>query len=204
MTFQRKKTGTEKGWHKVKTRGVLNATVWRDIWGVYMLTNMDQHHYRRASGIKRKRLWSHRWSTLRKAIEWLGAIQWITLLSSGRKTLPPSLHTHTCWTLWYYMAGCCYLHVGISILTEISDLSWWEIWGAKMPRSPLLQATGRPALEETSVKDPSCKSSSNKSAVNCVLPMEWDPQIVTSAMSVKLGCVCMVVFFTECHSIVNL
>lgn len=42
----------------------------------------------------------------------------------------------------------------------------------KMPQSPLLQATGRLVLAETSLKDPSCKSSSNKSVVKCVLPME--------------------------------
>jgi len=44
--------------------------------------------------------------------------------------------------------------------------------GAKMPPSPLSQATGRPVLAKTSVKDPKCKSSSNKSIVKCVLPME--------------------------------
>jgi hypothetical protein len=42
--------------------------------------------------------------------------------------------------------------------------------GAKILQSPLLQTTGRPALAETSVKDPSCKSSSNKSIVKCVCP----------------------------------
>jgi len=42
----------------------------------------------------------------------------------------------------------------------------------KMPLSPLRQATGRPALAQTSVKDPSCKSSSSKSIVKCVPPME--------------------------------
>jgi hypothetical protein len=44
--------------------------------------------------------------------------------------------------------------------------------GEQLPQSPLLQATERLALAETSVKDPSCKRSSTKSVVKCVLPME--------------------------------
>jgi hypothetical protein len=49
----------------------------------------------------------------------------------------PSPHTHTCRTLRYYVAGCCYLHVGISILTEISDSSWWEIWQKRCKNAPI-------------------------------------------------------------------
>ena len=136
-------------------------------------------------------------------IDW----RWIlfVLLPSGRKTPPLSPNTHL------LDFDITWLDVIIFMWESVFSLRFhayleekFDRRGAKMPQSPLLQAAERPALAETSVKDPSCKSSSNKSAVNCVLPMEWDPQIVQSTMSVKLGCVCMVVFFTECHSIVNL
>jgi len=92
--FGPKQMKLKRGDMKVEATAVLNATVWRDRWGVYMLSNMDQHHYRRASRIKRRNPWSHRWSTLRKATEWLGLFNESPYCQVEGKLHPFPTHTH--------------------------------------------------------------------------------------------------------------
>jgi len=93
----------------------------------------------------------------------------------GGKLHPPHTHTHTLAGLY----DITWLDVVIFMWETVFSLKFqtyvdekFDRRGAKMPQSPLLQATRRPALAETSVKDPNCKSSSNKSIVKSVLPME--------------------------------
>jgi hypothetical protein len=119
----------------------------------------------------------------------------------GKLPIPP---THTCWTSWYYTAECRYLYVGVGILTEISDLSWWEIWQNRCENAPI---TPSPGYRKTCPGTNKCKRPKLQKFQQQVHCQVCPAHGVRSTNSYRCNvCVCGggLLYFTECHSIVNL